>query len=163
MPRIPSVLLAPLALGLILLVAAPGWSNPTLETPTFGAPDPNFIAGKKAVDKEDWKTAIELLTKAAQRDDFNADIHNLLGFSYRHQGNLDQAFAHYYRALSLNPNHRGAHEYIGVAFLMQNELAKAEEHLAALKGICGDCEEYDDLKKAIASYRMRSANQPAQR
>jgi hypothetical protein len=40
---------------------------------------------------------------------------------------------------------------------MVNKLAKAEEHLAALQNICLlPCEEYEDLKKAIAGYRKRA-------
>ena len=55
-----------------------------------------------------------------------------------------------------NPRHRGAHEYIGEAYLMANNLNKAEEHLAARQRICLiPCEEYEDLKKAVADYRAR--------
>ena len=40
---------------------------------------------------------------------------------------------------------------------MVNNAAKAEEHLAALQKICLiPCEEYEDLKKAIAEYRKRA-------
>ena len=61
-------------------------------------------------------------------------------------------------ALQLDPRHRGAHEYIGEAYLMANNLTKAEEHLAALQRICLIlCGEYEDLKKAIADYRARAA------
>ena len=68
------------------------------------------------------------------------------------------AFKHYQRALDLNPRHRGAHEYAGEAYLIVNNLAKAEEHLAALEKICLiPCEEYEDLRKAIAEYRRRAA------
>jgi len=36
-------------------------------------------------------------------------------------------------------------------------LAKAEEHLNALKTICLiPCEEYEDLKRAVAEYRQRT-------
>lgn len=60
--------------------------------------------------------------------------------------------------LQLNPRHRGAHEYIGEAYLKANNLAKAEEHLATLQRICLiPCEEYEDLKKAVADYRARAA------
>ncbi len=60
--------------------------------------------------------------------------------------------------LQLNPRHRGAHEYAGEAYLMVNDLAKAEEHLGALRTICLiPCEEYEDLKKAIADYRRKAA------
>ena len=53
--------------------------------------------------------------------------------------------------------HRGAHEYVGEAYLIVNNLAKAEEHFAALQRICLiPCEEYEDLKKAVAAYRQRT-------
>jgi len=47
---------------------------------------------------------------------------------------------------------------IGEAHLMANNLSKAEEHLAALQQICLlPCEEFDDLKKAVAEYRAHVA------
>jgi len=53
--------------------------------------------------------------------------------------------------------HRGAHEYVGEAYLLVGNLAKAEEHLNALKTICLiPCEEYEDLKRAVAEYRQRT-------
>lgn len=111
-------------------------------------------AGKKAIEARDWNGAIKSLTAAAQRDSRNADIQNLLGYAYRNAGQLDPAFKHYQRALQLDPRHRGAHEYIGEAYLMADNLAKAEEHLAALKRIClSVCEERDDLMKSIERYR----------
>jgi hypothetical protein len=69
---------------------------------------------------------------------------------------VELAFKHYGRALQLNPRHRGAHEYAGEAYLMVSNLAKAEEHLAALQKICLiPCEEYEDLRKKIDTYRER--------
>jgi hypothetical protein len=68
---------------------------------------------------------------------------------------MDRVFSHYNEALRLNPKHRGAHEYLGEAYLMTNSLAKAKEQLAALDKLCFfGCEEYSDLKKAIASYEV---------
>lgn len=121
------------------------------------ATSPDHEAGRRAVEAKDWNGAIRSLTSAAQRDGRNADIQNLLGYAYRNAGQLEPAFKHYQRALQLDPRHLGAHEYIGEAYLMANNLAKAEEHLAALKRICpGFCEEYDDLKKKIDQYRTRA-------
>ena len=90
----------------------------------------------------------------------NADIHNLLGYSYRKQAtpDLPKAFEHYKTAIRLDPRHKGAHEYIGEAYLMDKKPAEAEKHLAALAQICGNtsCEEYADLAKAIADYKARN-------
>jgi hypothetical protein len=42
---------------------------------------------------------------------------------------------------------------------MANNLAKAEEHLAALQRICLiPCEEFGDLKKKIDAYRKSKGN-----
>lgn len=126
----------------------------TEEQPGAAQLDPDYAAGKKAIEARNWNAAIKPLSSAALRDPNNADIQNYLGFAYRKTGQLEPAFKHYRRALELNPRHRGAHEYIGEAYLMDNNLAKAEEHLAALDKICLlPCEEYSDLRRAIAAYK----------
>jgi Flp pilus assembly protein TadD len=100
------------------------------------ASDPDYAAGKQALDRKDWGEAARRFRQAALRDPDNADLQNYLGFSYRHLRQLDAAFEHYRRALELNPRHRGAPEYAGEAYLMVGNLARAEEHLAALRRIC---------------------------
>jgi len=51
---------------------------------------------------------------------------------------------------------RGAHEYIGEAYLMVGDLGKAKQHLAVLDRLCFfGCEEYDDLKRQVAAYEAR--------
>ena len=134
-----------------------GTADPTEDDATAAKLDPDYAAGKQAIDAKDWPAAIKLLNSAALRDTRNADIQNYLGYAYRHAGQFDLAFRHYQRALQLNPRHRGAHEYVGEAYLMVHKLAKAEEHLAALQKICLiPCEEYEDLKKKIAEYRGKT-------
>ena len=119
-----------------------------------------IATGRAAIKAGDWKKAVTELSAAVQSQPGNADAHNLLAFSYRKQAtpDLNKAFEHYTTALKLNPNHRGAHEYIGEAYLMAKQPAKAEEHLAKLKSICGGagCEEYDDLAKAVAAYKAKN-------
>lgn len=116
------------------------------------ASDPNFIAAKKEIDARHWQNAIDLLNKVR----VNADVHNYLGYAYRHIGNFDEAFHNYKRALEIDPGHRGAHEYVGEAYLLTNNLPKAEEHLAALNKICGTkCEEYEDLAREIAEFKKK--------
>jgi tetratricopeptide (TPR) repeat protein len=124
-----------------------------VETPDWAALDPDFVAGKRAIGVGDWKGAIKALRNAALRDARNADIQNFLGYAYRRLRQFDLAMQHYQQALTLNPRHRSAHEHLGEAYLAQNDLAKAKEHLAALEQICLiPCDEYDDLKRAIAEY-----------
>ena len=124
-----------------------------VETPDWAALDPDFAAGKRAIGVGDWEGAIKALRNAALRDARNADIQNFLGYAYRRLRQFDPAIQHYQQALTLNPRHRSAHEHLGEAHLARGDLAKAKEHLAALEQICLiPCDEYDDLKRAIAEY-----------
>jgi tetratricopeptide (TPR) repeat protein len=116
--------------------------------------DPDYTAGKKAIDAKDWNAAVKSFTVAAEHAPKNADVQNYLGYANRKLGKLDLAFKHYGLALDLNPNHRGAHEYVGETYLLVNDPGKAEEHLAALAKLCFlPCAEYNDLKRAIAAYK----------
>jgi len=145
------------AMAALLVVALAPGSAPAVDDPTPPS-NPEHDAGRQAIVRKDWNAAIQALTAAERRDSRNADIQNLLGFAYRNSGKLDAALKYYERALQLNPRHLGAHEYIGEAYLMMNNPAKAEEHLAALKRYCSrTCVERDDLEKGIAEYRRRTA------
>jgi tetratricopeptide (TPR) repeat protein len=116
--------------------------------------DPDFKAGKKALGAEDWNGAIAAFELAALRDPLNADIQNYIGYAYRRLRQLGPAIGHYQQALMLNPRHRSAHEHLGEAYLVLGEAAKAEQLLAALENLCLiPCEEYNDLKRAIAAYK----------
>ena len=69
---------------------------------------------------------------------------------------MDASFKHYHTALKLDPDHKGAHEYIGVAHLKVNQPEKTKEHLAKRETICGKkCEEYEDLARAISAYQAK--------
>jgi tetratricopeptide (TPR) repeat protein len=119
--------------------------------------DPVIQSARAAIAQQDWQSAQTILLKALTADSTNADFHNLYAYSVRKSANpdMDRVFSHYNEALRLNPKHRGAHEYLGEAYLMTNSLAKAKEQLAALDKLCFfGCEEYSDLKKAIASYEV---------
>jgi tetratricopeptide (TPR) repeat protein len=116
--------------------------------------DPEFAAGKKALVAEDWDGAIAVLKSAALRDPRNADIQNYIGYAYRRLRQLGPAIGHYQQALRLNPRHRSAHEHLGEASLVLGDPKAAEQHLAHLEDICLiGCEEYDDLKRALAGYK----------
>lgn len=119
--------------------------------------DPDYAAALSALKAGDAAAALPRLQQALKRFPEHADVHNELGFTYRRLKQLDQAFVHYRRALEINPLHRGAHEYIGEAYLIVGNQPAAERHLAALRSICVlPCEELRDLEKAIAEYRIRN-------
>ena len=82
----------------------------------------------------------------------NADVNNLLGFASRKLAQYSQAGTYYVKALKIDPNHLGALEYQGELFLIQKKVTLAQQNLAKLKKLCGtSCEEYLDLKQAIAT------------
>ncbi|MGB7542485.1 MAG: tetratricopeptide repeat protein, partial [Burkholderiales bacterium] len=100
-----AVLAAP---ALVPAVRAAGTDMPqAVERPK----DPDYENGKKALQAQDYKAAVEYFKRAAARDPGNSNFQNELGYAYRKSGNLDLAFEHYNEALRLDPKHRGAHEY----------------------------------------------------
>jgi tetratricopeptide (TPR) repeat protein len=116
--------------------------------------DPDFRAGKKALRAENWNGAIAAFELAALRDPTNADIQNYIGYAYRRLRQMGPAIGHYQKALMLNSRHRSAHEHLGEAYLVLGEPVKAQQLLEALENLCLlPCEEYDDLKRAIAAYK----------
>ena len=146
-----------LALCMSLLAVAPVFAADTSSGPSV--PE-RLTTARTAIAGKDFGKALTELGLAAREEPRNADVHNLLGYAYRKQAtpNLVKAFEHYQTALRLNPKHKGAHEYIGEAYLMDKKPAEAEKHLAALAQICGNttCEEYADLAKSLADYRIKN-------
>jgi tetratricopeptide (TPR) repeat protein len=139
--------------GAALTALAPAARGDPEETdPDLAARDADYAAGRKALQARDWKTAIARLTKAEIRNPDHADLQNDLGFAYRNLKQYDAAFKHYERALAIEPRHRGAHEYIGEAYLMVGDVKNAQRHLEALRAICVlGCEELKDLEEAFRS------------
>jgi len=131
--------------------------------PVLAAGDPVTVETKDpvlekvgaATKRQDWTGAAGILKEALATDPNNASYHNLYAYSLRKSANPDMnlVFKHYNDALRIDPKHRGAHEYIGEAYLMLGDVAKAKEHLARLDSICLlPCSEYRDLKKAVERY-----------
>jgi Flp pilus assembly protein TadD len=140
-------------IGALAPIAA---ADPNEADPDLASRDEDYAAGRRAIEQKDWAQAARQFKRAELRHPDHADLQNMLGFSYRNLKQFDLAFKHYERAIELDPRHRGAHEYIGEAYLMTGNLAGARRHLAALKEICLlPCEELTDLERAIAEYGGR--------
>ena len=120
--------------------------------------DPVLEAASAAAGRRDWPAAQAILKEALSREAGNPDYHNLYAYALRKGAAPDMSlvFKHYNEALRLDPKHRGAHEYIGEAYLMVGNLPKAKEHLAQLDRLCFfPCSEYAELKKAVADYEAK--------
>jgi len=106
----------------------------------------------------DWPAAAALLREAVAQQPGNARYHSLYAYSLRKGPSPDMGlvFQHYNEALKIDPELRGAHEYIGEAYLMVGNVAKAKEHLGVLDRLCFlPCAEYTDLKKAISVHEKK--------
>jgi tetratricopeptide (TPR) repeat protein len=120
--------------------------------------DPVLDRVGEATSRNDWGRARALLRDALAREPGNADYHNLYAYAIRKGADPDMGlvFKHYNEALALDPKHKGAHEYLGEAYLMVGNVAKAREHLAQLDKLCFfPCGEYTELKKAIARHEKK--------
>ena len=107
------------------------------------------------IEKGDYEEALAELTEFVQAEPTSADAFNWLGYANRKLGRLKEAEGAYARALQLDPDHKGAHEYAGELRLMLDDLEGAERHLGELDRICLlGCEEYDELKAAITAWKQ---------
>jgi Flp pilus assembly protein TadD len=147
----------PLMIALLALpVAALAADDPVAQRSV----DPVLQQAREAVQREDFAAAAAVLREALGKSADNADYHNLYAYALRKQPHpdVDLVFKHYHEALRLDPRHRGAHEYIGEAYLMVGDVAKAKEHLARLDRLCFfGCAEYTELKQAIVEHEAKQA------
>jgi len=117
------------------------------------APD-KLTPARTLIEQKKWTAAVDELKKI--NDPASADWNNLMGYSLRKAdaGNAAEAEKFYSEALRIDPKHRGALEYSGELYLMTGNLPMAEERLAVLNKACFlPCEEYSDLKRAVARYK----------
>jgi cytochrome c-type biogenesis protein CcmH/NrfG len=149
------------ALGILALLVA---CHAALAADTPGSSstrsDPMMDRYTAASERQDWKSAAAAMKDALASDPRNADYHSLYAYSLRKSGaqEMDLVFKHYNEALRLDPKHKGAHEYLGEAYLMVGNVAKAKEHLGALDKLCFfGCSEYSDLKRAISEHESKLA------
>jgi len=123
--------------------------------PTTPPPAPDKLSTvREQIAAKNWSGAIDELKRV--NDTGNADWNSLMGYSLRKAATPDFAGAEkfYNEALRIDPTHRGALEYSGELYLQTGDLARAEQRLAALDKACFfGCEEYSELKKAIAQYK----------
>lgn len=99
-------------------------------------------------DRHDYVTAIDQL-KALGHDD-QADVANLIGYSYRKLGDYKVSQIWYERALKADPNHVRTWQYYGLWQLEQGNREQAQYHLNKIAALSGtDNAEYRSLAAAL--------------
>jgi len=144
---------------LIALTAFAGQSRAFIDNSSSGAAQDNGELAKatEAIKAQQYQSAIDVLNQLLGSDPRNANAYSLLGFSYRKLKDYERAERNYNRALRLEPEHKGALEYMGELFLETNRRAEAAELLARLERLCPNgCEELDELRKAFAGSQTNS-------
>ena len=115
---------------------------------------------RAAIARQDWTGAQAFAREAVERNPQSADAHNLYAFSMRKGPNpqMDLVFRHYNEALRIDPRHLAAREYLGEAYLMTGNVAKAKDLLAELDGLCkSGCVEQAELKRSISTFERQHA------
>jgi len=138
--------------------SSPAWAAGGAEPAPPRPVDPVVEKASAAIAGKHWKEAQDVMREGLAKNPQSADYHNLYAYSIRMGANpqMDLVFKHYNEALRLDKGHRGAHEYLGEAYLMAGNLAKAKDHLKVLDDLCLlPCKEYTLLKKAVADYEAK--------
>jgi len=149
-----SAIAAALVLGAATPVSAMGGSDSKTTSAPAKTVDPDYARAKAMIEARDYKSAIPLLQQVVAKDARNADAFNLLGFATRKSGDPNGSLQYYNQALSIDPKHVGAMEYLGEAYLQLNRLPEAEQQLGKLDAACVfGCLEQRTLKSAIADYK----------
>ncbi len=150
------VLASATALASMTAGAAGGNTDHSATTsPTPSVVQDDYAAAKGLIDRERYRDAIPILERLVAKNPADTDALNELGYSHRELGHEQRALNYYLQALAIQPEHVGANEYLGELYLTMKDLPKAEERLAVLQKVCGNCEEFSELKEKIADYRAK--------
>jgi tetratricopeptide (TPR) repeat protein len=156
-----------LGAAMLVLAGAPAgavMSGGESDRPAAGEVD-EYARGVAAFEREEWSAVVDHMIKATEQRPWHDDAYNLMGFAYRKLGDYDKALQAYDRALTLNPHHRGALEYLGEAYLELDQPELARASLERLEVECRriapaatdggwqeNCEEWQDLSEAYDAY-----------
>jgi tetratricopeptide (TPR) repeat protein len=136
-------------------IQASGSRSSSFDQPAAAAaPTPEADAyhqGVAATKQKNYSRAVELFQQALQADPHNPDVLNMLAFSLRKTGHLDEAFDYYRQALEIKPQFPEAREYLGEAHLQA-----ALREIQTLKSYGTDGRE--DLKDLTKTFKTAAAN-----
>jgi len=152
-------LLMALILGVHLMgptrLLASGSRNSIFDQPAaVAAPTPEadvYHQGVAATKQKDYQQAVQLFQQALKSDPRNPDVLNMLAFSLRKSGRLDEAFDYYRQALEIKPQFPEAREYLGEAHL---QAALREIQTLKSYGASGR----EDLQDLIKDFKSTAAS-----
>ena len=103
----------------------------------------------KLIKKEKFNEAIEILESILKKNKYqkDPDILNYYAFSLRKTKQLEKAETYYKKALDIDPEHRGALEYIGELYVDTNRIDLAKKVLQKLEKC--RCPEFAELQSYI--------------
>ena len=98
--------------------------------------------------EERYAEALDVLNLLQNPD--TPEALNYRGYATRKLGRIDEGIGYYRRSVALDPRYAKVREYLGEAYVIKRDIARAEAQLHAIKTICGTgCEEYTHLAMAI--------------
>ncbi len=114
--------------------------------------DHAYLEAVAKINRGEYLQALSSLSKSARAFGPHPDILTYQGFVNRKLGNKETALGFYQAALSIQPNHRGANEYLGEYFVETGQLELAKAQLRKLESICQfGCEEAEELRRWISA------------
>jgi tetratricopeptide (TPR) repeat protein len=116
-------------------------------------------SGKEKDAKKRFGKALKKFEAALDKDPAYYQAWNMVGYCARNTGDLKRAFAAYEKCLSIRPDYDEAHEYLGEAYILSGDLAKAKVELAWLRA--NDSDEADELAAKIAKAEGKAAPETA--
>lgn len=134
---------------------------PAATAPTTGWLLPGTKEGRAAyaegvglVNRGRYADALDAFMRTETAMGPHPDVLNYIGFTNRKLGHYVTAETYYRAALAIDPNHRGATEYLGELYLEIGRVAEARQQLARLESLCPyGCAEHEELARWVASGR----------
>ena len=99
-----------------------------------------------------YTESIDFLLKANKKRKISPDLFFYLGFAYNKLKKFSDAEIYYVLGLTLDPNHSIINKNLGLLYIDQKKIDKAEKVLFVLKDC--NCKEYEDLKNKIKASKI---------